>query len=203
MPITEEPVLSPRVMEFVHNMDMIYPEYSFDGFRWHSYLDTKVKTINLINQLKKHTATVFIRKKTLGKVIFYSVENVNGKIVVTDRSYTEEPSEQVPKSKLRQQGDWVYAKVGDTEMRGRRDPKGMEFEQVSPTSNREDLDKAVRIIEEFFGEKLPTAIPASFELYNTQYSTKQLQEMAKDAKISPSGLKQDLINRLIQKGVLR
>ena len=115
----------------------------------------------------------------------------------------EKPNEQVPKSKLRQQGDWVYAKVSDTEMRGRREPKGIEFEQVSPTYNREDLDKAVRIIEEFFGKKLPTAIPGSFELYNTQYSSKQLQEMAKDAKISPSGLKQDLINRLVQRGVLK
>jgi len=90
--IPTEPVLTPEVMQFARNMDMVNPEYSFDGNRWHSYLNTKVKTTDLIKQLKKHTATVFIRKKTLGKVIFYSVENVNGKIVVTDRSYTEEIS---------------------------------------------------------------------------------------------------------------
>lgn len=42
-----------------------------------------------------------------------------------------------------------------------------------------------------------------FELYNTQYSLKQLQEMAKSAGLSTSGLKQDLINRLVQRGVLK
>lgn len=45
--------------------------------------------------------------------------------------------------------------------------------------------------------------PSKFELYNTQYSLKQLQEMAKSAGLSPSGLKQDLINRLAQKGMLK
>ena len=45
--------------------------------------------------------------------------------------------------------------------------------------------------------------PNLFELYNTQYSLKQLQEMAKTAGLSPSGLKQDLINRLAQKGMLK
>ena len=89
-PGEEEPILTPEVMQFAQNMDMINPEYSFDGRRWRSYSDTKVKTTDLIKQLKKHTATMFIRKRTLGKVIFYSVENVNGKVVVTDRSYTEE-----------------------------------------------------------------------------------------------------------------
>lgn len=55
--------------------------------------------------------------------------------------------------KLRQQGDWVYAKVGDTEMRGKKHAHGIDFEQVSPTYNQGDLDKAVKIIEEFFGAK--------------------------------------------------
>ena len=49
--------------------------------------------------------------------------------------------------------------------------------------------------------KEPWQIP--FEFYNTQYSLKQLQEIAKTAGLSPSGLKQDLINRLVQKGVLK
>ena len=39
--------------------------------------------------------------------------------------------------------------------------------------------------------------------FNTQYSTKQLQLMAKDAKISPTGLKEDLIRRLVEKGILK
>lgn len=45
--------------------------------------------------------------------------------------------------------------------------------------------------------------PSKIESYNTQYSLKQLQEMAKTAGLSPSGLKLDLLNRLIQKGVLK
>jgi hypothetical protein len=42
--------------------------------------------------------------------------------------------------------DWVYAKVGTTEVRGRRDPTGIEIEQVSPTYDKSDFDKAVNII---------------------------------------------------------
>lgn len=45
--------------------------------------------------------------------------------------------------------------------------------------------------------------PSPFELYNTQYSLKQLQEIAKGAGLSPSGQKFDLINRLIEKGALK
>ena len=41
-----------------------------------------------------------------------------------------------------------------------------------------------------------------FSRFNTQYSTKQLQSMAKDAKISSAGLKEDLIRRLVEKGIL-
>jgi hypothetical protein len=38
---------------------------------------------------------------------------------------------------------------------------------------------------------------------NTQYSTNQLKSMAKDAQISPTGLKEDLIRRLVEKGILK
>lgn len=46
------------------------------------------------------------------------------------------------------------------------------------------------------------AIP-EMSRFNTQYSTKQLQSMAKDTKISPIGLKEDLIRRLVEKGILK
>ncbi len=41
-----------------------------------------------------------------------------------------------------------------------------------------------------------------FSRFNTQYSTKQLQSMARDHNISPTGLKEDLIRRLVEKGIL-
>lgn len=45
-------------------------------------------------------------------------------------------------------GEWLHAKVRDTEMRGRITPTGIEFEQVSPSYDPLDLDKAVEIITE-------------------------------------------------------
>lgn len=48
--------------------------------------------------------------------------------------------------RIRRQADWIYVKVGDTEMRGRPTPGGIEFEQVSPSYDQSDLDKAVEII---------------------------------------------------------
>lgn len=57
--------------------------------------------------------------------------------------------------KLRQQGDWVYARVGNTEMRGKKGPQGIHFEQVSLGYDRQELDEAVKGIEEFFGVLLP------------------------------------------------
>lgn len=53
---------------------------------------------------------------------------------------------------LRQQGEWVYAKVGYTEMQGRKSPNGIEFVQVSSAFDQNDLDEATRMIEEFFGK---------------------------------------------------
>jgi hypothetical protein len=59
---------------------------------------------------------------------------------------------------------WVYAKVGTTEVRGRRDPTGIAIEQVSPTYDKSDFDKAVKIIEEALKkitskEKMPRINP--------------------------------------------
>lgn len=53
-----------------------------------------------------------------------------------------------PKEVRAEEKEWVYAKVGTTEVRGRRDPSGnIEIEQVSPSFNRDDFDRAVKIIE--------------------------------------------------------
>lgn len=54
--------------------------------------------------------------------------------------------------KPRVQRDWVYVKVGLTEVRGKKAPTGIHIEQVSSTYNVKDFDKAVKIIEEFFRE---------------------------------------------------
>ena len=43
---------------------------------------------------------------------------------------------------------WVYVKVGNTEVRGRKIPTGIDIEQVSSSYNKDDFDKAVKLIEE-------------------------------------------------------
>uniref|UniRef100_A0A6M3M3R0 Uncharacterized protein n=2 Tax=viral metagenome TaxID=1070528 RepID=A0A6M3M3R0_9ZZZZ len=45
------------------------------------------------------------------------------------------------------EGEWVYAKVGKTEVRGKKVPTGIEIEKVSPTYDIGDFDRAVVIIE--------------------------------------------------------
>ena len=50
-------------------------------------------------------------------------------------------------AKVRRQGEWIYVKVGDTEMRGRPDPGGLQIEQVSPTYTKEEVQEAVDTIQ--------------------------------------------------------
>jgi len=47
--------------------------------------------------------------------------------------------------------EWIYAKVGSTEMRGRKGPSGIDFEQVSDTYDKNELQKAVEEIEKKIG----------------------------------------------------
>ena len=63
---------------------------------------------------------------------------------------------------VHRQGEWIYAKVGDTEIRGRPDPSGIQFQQVSPTYKQDDFQKAVDTIEGMLtrptgGEKIMTS----------------------------------------------
>lgn len=44
-------------------------------------------------------------------------------------------------------GEWVYTKVGDTEVRGRQEPSGVEIQHVSGQFDQTDFDAAVKIIE--------------------------------------------------------
>ena len=46
------------------------------------------------------------------------------------------------------EGQWVYSKIGKTEVRGRRVPSGIDIEQVSPVYDKADFGKAVKAIEE-------------------------------------------------------
>ena len=55
-----------------------------------------------------------------------------------------------PRVNVRYTGGWTYAKVGQTEMRGKKTPDGIEFEQVSPTYDLDDLQKAVDTITAMF-----------------------------------------------------
>lgn len=53
-------------------------------------------------------------------------------------------------------------------------------------------------------ERLLKRIPqVDIKRLDVQYSIKQLREMAKSAGVSPTGLKEDLIQRLLDEGVLR
>lgn len=75
-----------------------------------------------------------------------------------------------------------------------------EIDKLTPQQVR---DKLVAIPQAEVTRRAEGPSPSLFGLYNTQYSLKQLQEVAKSAGLNPSGLKLDLLNQLIQKGVLR
>ncbi len=53
-----------------------------------------------------------------------------------------------PKKPKVKEEEWVYAKVGNTGVRGRKIATGTEIEQVSSSYKKDDFDKAVKIIEE-------------------------------------------------------
>ena len=75
---------------------------------------------------------------------------------------------QFPHEKPLKEGGWVYAKVGTTEVKGRKVPGGIAIEQASPSFNQDDFDKAVRFIEEKLkGQVLPKTIEG--ELLPPQY----------------------------------
>jgi len=86
-------------------------------------------------------------------------------------------------------GRWAYTIKGETIDLTRTRPLG-------------EIERYYKMEQPAIPKAAPVT-PSLFELYNTQYSLKQLQEMAKTAGLSPSGLKQDLINRLAQKGMLK
>jgi len=97
-----EPILTAKVLQFAENMDLINPQFKFDiaGTQWRHLSDWKVKTADLLRRLGRPTSLLFLKKETLGKTIFYSAENVGGKIVVTDRSYSEQESNPDPDKAL-------------------------------------------------------------------------------------------------------
>ena len=86
-------------------------------------------------------------------------------------------------------GRWAYTIKGETIDLTRTRPLG-------------EIERYYKMEQPAIPKAAPVT-PSLFELYNTQYSLKQLQEMAKTAGLSPSGLKLDLLNQLIQKGVLK
>jgi len=79
------------VAQWAKNMDMISPQVKWSTGSWR---DAKVYggIQNLIKLLKLGD-TVFVKKVTLETTLFYSLENVNGQIEVTDRSFPTEASE--------------------------------------------------------------------------------------------------------------
>jgi len=76
------------ISQWAKNMDMFISQVKFGTGSWK---DSSVYggIQNLIKLLKPGD-TVFVKKVTLETTLFYSVENVNGKIEVTDRSYPTE-----------------------------------------------------------------------------------------------------------------
>jgi len=79
------------VSQWAKNMDMITPQVKFGGSN--IWRDSNIYGgIQKLIKVLKPGDTVFIKKVTLETTLFYSVENVNGKIEVTDRSFpSEEP----------------------------------------------------------------------------------------------------------------
>lgn len=63
-------------------------------------------------------------------------------------------------------------------------------------------ERRTPVVGALFGPRRGFITSPELSRFNTQYSLKQLQSMARDHNISPAGLKEDLIRRLVEKGIL-
>jgi len=90
-PVTPEVTKIADVNQWAKNMDMFPTEVKFGTGNWR---DSKVYGgIQSLLKVLKPGDLVFVRKVTLETTLFYSVENIGGKIEVTDRSFPTEASE--------------------------------------------------------------------------------------------------------------
>ena len=90
-PVTPEVKKIADVNQWAKNMDMFPTEVKFGSGVWR---DSKVYGgIQGLLKVLKPGDLVFVRRVTLETTLFYSVENIGGKIEVTDRSFPTEASE--------------------------------------------------------------------------------------------------------------
>jgi hypothetical protein len=91
--LREAPIKATKITDvnqWAKNMDMVYPQVQFGSGNWK---DSKVYGgIQNLLRLLKPGDTVFVKKVTLEKTLFYSVENYKGEIEITDRSLLNEES---------------------------------------------------------------------------------------------------------------
>ena len=90
-PVTPEVTKIADVNQWAKNMDMFPTEVKFGTGVWK---DSKAYGgIQGLLKVLKPGDLVFVRKATLETTLFYSVENIDGRIEVTDRSFPTEASE--------------------------------------------------------------------------------------------------------------
>jgi hypothetical protein len=114
--------------------------------------DTEADTIALRRLHENLWAQVYAKKtpcrlKKMHDDGDMTVDCHGKKFVVTTEGEIFE-QKQLTLEDLGKSPDWVYAKVGTTEMKGKKTSTGIQFEQVSPGYVQRDLDEAVKAIEE-------------------------------------------------------